>query len=110
VQTGLQDLRETAVDPHERALVVLEVENRRFVAERTNLAENVEVGVRNERLAHGEAIDAATQPRARHGVPARAEGPDELPVLEEEPALVGADLDDVEHHGFSFLSCPLFFL
>ncbi len=104
MQTGLQDLRETAVDPHERPLVVLEVEDRRLVVERLGLTKDVELGMRDERLAHRESIDPAAQPRAGHEVPAGRESPDELAVLEEEPALMGADLDDVEHHGFSFLS------
>src|SRR5262249_35271647 len=97
VQPRPEDAAEAAVDPHEGALVVVQVPDDGALVEHAGADDDVQLVVDEPRAAEGRAGDLDPAQRVEEEVRARLEQPDEVVVAEVQADLVGADGDDLQH-------------
>ena len=92
VQARRQDVAEAAVDPHESALVVLQVDDFGAARKRTALDDHVELLVGKPRLSLRNNIDLHLAERVEEPVPTRGQQALELAVAEVQTDFVAANL------------------
>ena len=103
VQARRQDVAEPAVHPHQRPLVVLQVQHHGAVLQRTRLDDHVELLVGQPRAALRDDLHLDLAQRVEEPVPTSAEQALELAVAEVEAHFVAANLDVFKHPSPSFL-------
>jgi hypothetical protein len=97
VLAGGEDLGETAVDPHQTALVVLQVEHEGPAVEYARAGDHIELLVRQPRLTERDHIDAHLAERVAEPVAALAQQSAELAVAEVQAGLERADFQGAKH-------------
>jgi hypothetical protein len=98
VQARRHHMAEPAVDPDERPLVVLQVQDHRAQLQRTRLDDHVDLVVDEPRLALRDDLHADLAQRVKEPVPARAQQALERAVTEVQAGFVAADLDGLQHY------------
>jgi hypothetical protein len=96
-QARLENPREASVDPDQRPLVVLEVDDDRLVTELSGLHDEVEVLVHQPRIPRRDDLRLVLQKRVEVPVHTRPQHARQLSFAEEQTALVRVNLVTMKH-------------
>ena len=104
VQTRLENLREPVVNPDQRPLVVMQIDDDRFVAELARLHDDVEILVHQPRIPCRHDLKPQLQERIEVPVHTRPQNSDQRAFAPQESPIVDLDFDSMDH--WYLLSLP----